>query len=131
MSFYHDKQIKGYLFFVICYAVLMLGTATWLYQNQTVSVKSMYLSHDAAIVSSLLEQGVQKEVVATAISSTNVSAAGTEFLDSIGIRAQTLNALIPFFSAFQHRLSITLFFISIAFILILFAGTFLFLYSRS
>lgn len=56
MSFYHDKQIKGYLLFTICYAVLVLGVAAWLYQNQTASVKSMYLSHDTAIASSLLEQ---------------------------------------------------------------------------
>lgn len=131
MSFYHDKQIKGYLLFTICYAVLVLGVAAWLYQNQTASVKSMYLSHDTAIASSLLEQGVQEEVIATAISSTNANADGTEFLDSIGIRAQTLNALIPFFSTFQHRLSITLLFISIVFILILFAGTFLFLWIRN
>jgi len=131
MSFYHDKQIKGYLFFIVCYAVLMLGIAAWFCQNQTAAVKSMYLSHDTAIASSLLEQGVSEEVIATAISNTNESAAGTEFLDSIGIRAQTLNALIPFFSTFQFHLFTTLLFISIAFILILFAGTFLFLWVRN
>lgn len=131
MSFYYDKQIKGYLLFTICYAVMMLGVAAWFYQNQTVAVKSMYLSHDTAIVSSLLEQGVSEEVIATAISNKNADEAGTNFLDSIGISAQTLNALIPFFSTFQQHLSIMLLFISVAFILILFAGTFLFLWIRN
>lgn len=39
----------------------------------------MYLEHDRAIVSALLEQEVSKEVIANAISSTDISTAGMEF----------------------------------------------------
>ena len=131
MSFYRDKQIRGYLLFIVCYAILISGIAIWFYQNQITAIKSMYLSHDTAIVSSLLEQGVPEEVIATAISNTNADTDGKELLDSIGIREKTLSALLPFFSAFQIHLFIILLFLSIVFILLLFAGTFFFLWVRN
>ncbi len=131
MSFYRDKQIRGYLLFIVCYAILISGIAIWFYRNQITDIKSMYLSHDTAIVSSLLEQGVPEEVIATAISNTNADTDGTELLDSIGIREKTLSALLPFFSDFQFHLFIILLFLSIVFTLLLFAGTFLFLWIRN
>ena len=70
MSIFRDKQIKWFCFFIVIYAALIFGTAIWFSQNQIAAAKSMYLEHDSAIVSSLLEQGVSEEVIANAISST-------------------------------------------------------------
>ena len=50
----------------------------------------MYLEHDRSVVSALLAQGVSKEVIANAVSSTDTSAAGVEFLSGLGINQNTL-----------------------------------------
>ena len=63
----------------------------------------MYLEHDRAIVSALLEQEVSKEVIANAISSTDISTAGMEFLDNLGITTNTFGSLLPHFSQFQYH----------------------------
>ena len=63
----------------------------------------MYLEHDRAVVSALLEQGVSKEVIAYAVSSTDTSAAGRELLDTLGMNQNTLSSLLPQFSQFQYH----------------------------
>lgn len=55
------------------------------------------------IVSALLEQEVSKEVIANAISSTDISTAGMEFLDNLGITTNTFGSLLPHFSQFQYH----------------------------
>ena len=57
MTFFRDKQIKGYLLFIFSYSVLLLGGVIFFCQNQVSVAKSMYLEHDTAIVSALLERG--------------------------------------------------------------------------
>ena len=63
------------------YSVLFLGMAIWFSQTQISASKSMYIEHDGAIISSLLEQGISKEVIANAISSKESSIAGVELLN--------------------------------------------------
>lgn len=103
MSIFRDRQVKFFSSFIAVYIVLIFGTGTWLCQTQIATAKSMYLEHDRAVVSALLEQGVSKEVIANAVSSTDTSAAGVEFLSSLGINQNTLNSLLPHFSQFQHH----------------------------
>lgn len=103
MSIFRDRQVKFFSFFIAVYIVLIFGTGTWLCQTQIATAKSMYLEHDRAVVSALLEQEVSKEVIANAVSSTDTSAAGVEFLSSLGINQNTLNSLLPHFSQFQHH----------------------------
>ena len=103
MSIFRDRQVKFFSFFIILYIVLIFGSGMWLCQTQIAASKSMYLEHDRAIVSVLLEQGISKEVIANAVSSTNTSAAGIEFLNDLGIKQNTLNALLPHFSQFQYH----------------------------
>lgn len=103
MSIFRDRQVKFFSFFIAVYIVLIFGTGTWLCQTQIATAKSMYLEHDRAVVSALLEQGVSKEVIANAVSSTDTSAAGVEFLSGLGINQNTLNSLLPHFSQFQHH----------------------------
>lgn len=103
MSIFRDRQVKFFSFFIAVYIILIFGAGTWLCQTQIAAAKSMYLEHDRAVVSALLEQGVSKEVIANAVSSTDTSAAGVEFLSSLGIKQNTLNSLLPHFSQFQHH----------------------------
>lgn len=103
MSIFRDRQVKLFSFFIAVYIVLTLGAGIWLCQTQIAAAKAMYLEHDRAVVSALLEQGVSKEVIANAVFSTDTSAAGVDFLSSLGINQNTLNSLLPHFSQFQHH----------------------------
>ena len=131
MSIFRDKQIKWFCFFIVIYAALIFGTAIWFSQNQIAAAKSMYLEHDSAIVSSLLEQGVSEEVIANAISSTEANNAGIKLLSDFGIGKNTMGTLLPHFSQFQyHSLSMSLF-VCIFLIVILFIGVISFLLVRN
>lgn len=103
MSIFRDRQVKLFSFFIAVYIVLTLGAGIWLCQTQIAAAKAMYLEHDRAVVSALLERGVSKEVIANAVFSTDISAAGVDFLSSLGINQNTLNSLLPHFSQFQHH----------------------------
>ena len=131
MSFCRDKQIKNYLIFMAIYAVFLIGAGIWFYESQTSAAKAMYLEHDAAVVSSLLEQGVSKEVIAAAVSNEKAGEAGKELLHTLGIREETMGLLLPFFSEFEAHFLITMLSICMGFLVLLFTGTCLFLWIRN
>lgn len=131
MKFFCDKQIKRYLLFIFIYVILLLGFAIWFCQNQISATKSMYLEHDIAITSSLLEQEVSEEVIVTAISSTTKNVKGIELLNSIGIKNETSSSLLPFLSEFRFRSFYIVLHGIMVLVLILFTGTFFFLWRRS
>lgn len=131
MKFIRDKQIKGYLLFIFIHVIFLLGFAIWFCQNQVLIVKSMYLEHDIAITSSLLEQEVSEEVIATAISSTIKNVKGIELLNSIGIKKETSSSLLPFLSEFRVNSCYLILSGIIVFVVVLFTGTFFFLWKRS
>ena len=58
MNIFRDKQIKHFSLFIAIYSILLVGVSTWFSINQLNTAKSMYLEHDRAIVSALLEQAV-------------------------------------------------------------------------
>ena len=62
MSLYQDRQIKGFLLFLTLFALLFVGTATVLTIYQVNDAEVLWLKHDEAVSSSLLEQGVPKTV---------------------------------------------------------------------
>lgn len=103
MSIFRDRQIKCFSLFIIMYVVLFFGMAAWFSQTQISTSKSMYIEHDRAIVSSLLEQGISKEVIANAISSKESSTAGVELLNDWGITQNVMGSLLPYFSQFQYH----------------------------
>lgn len=103
MSVFRDRQVKFFSIFIVLYIALIFGVGAWFYEAQITASKSMYLEHDRAVVSALLEQGVSREVIANAISSRDINDAGVEFLNNLGINQNTLNALLPHFSQFQYH----------------------------
>ena len=103
MSIFHDRQVKFFSIFIVLYIALIFCVGMWFCQAQITASKSMYLEHDRAVVSALLEQGVSKEMIANAISSRDINDAGVEFLNNLGINQNTLNALLPNFSQFQYH----------------------------
>lgn len=67
MSLYQDRQIKGFLLFLTLFALLFVGTATVLTIYQVNDAEVLWLKHDEAVSSSLLEQGVPKEVAVLSV----------------------------------------------------------------
>lgn len=91
----------------------------------------MFVEHDTAIVSSLLEQGVSNEVIATAIFNTKVSIPGTELLNFLGIGENNIRNSLPCFSRFQYHSFLKVCLLCVVLILILSVGVFAFLWIRN
>ena len=94
MSLYQDRQIKGFLLFLTLFALLFVGTATVLTIYQVNDAEVLWLKHDEAVSSSLLEQGVPKEVVAVAFTNTDISDDGRSLLAAAGLGKQSVCGLI-------------------------------------
>ncbi|MFI3213254.1 MAG: HAMP domain-containing sensor histidine kinase [Eubacteriales bacterium] len=131
MTFYHDKQVKVYLMFIFFCSVLVLVGMIFVSQNHVSVAKSIFLEHDTAVVSALLEQGVSEEIIVNAISNTTISKDGTELLNMIGISEDTTNSLFPFLSQFENHAFRNALIVSTILIVILCTGTFFFLWKRN
>lgn len=131
MSILRDRQAKFFFLFIVLYIGLTLAMGSWFCYTQISDSKSMYLEHDRAIVSALLEQGVSKEVIANAISSTDTSTTGVEFLNNLGINSNTFNGLLPHFSRFQYHFLLMSLGVDICLIIILGIGIISFLKARN
>lgn len=130
MSFFRDKQIKAYCCFLALWGLLTFGAGGLFAVNQVNTVKTMYLSHDAAVASFLLEQGVPKAVIASALTSTKISDAGQDLLTIAGIGSQTGNRLLPFVHQFQQATLFSMVAIVALLLLVLAVGTFIFIWQR-
>ena len=130
MSFLYDKQIRRYCIFLagMLLSLFLAGSGFILVQTNT--VQEAFLEHENAIITSLLDQGVSKEIIGVAVSNTRTSNSGGEFLAAIGRTKQTASELFPFTVAFAHTTGKILLAAGICFSLLLLAGTYLFLQSR-
>lgn len=131
MTLFRDRQIKRFVVFMMVYFVLATTATIWFCHSQISYAKSMYLEHDTDIVSSLLEQGISKEVIARAVSNTDENEEGRAFLYSLGIREETMSSLLPAFSGFQKHLAVLSFFLCFGFMILLILGVLLFLWIRN
>lgn len=130
MNFLKDRQIKRYWLF-LCGSVLFLFLAGMcIVRLQVRSVQSIMLSHDNAVVTSLMEQGISKSVIATAISSTQDSENGQQFLSLIGRTRQTQPRYFPLISRFFLTSQGMMLFVSILIGCVLLTGTFIFFNKR-
>lgn len=102
MSLCRDKQFKGFLLFLCLFALLFIGTGTVLAIHQVNDMEILWLTHDEAIVSSLLEQGVSKETIVTALMNTEISGGGRSLLAAAGLGKQTEISMRPFLNQFQQ-----------------------------
>lgn len=130
MSFYYDKQVRSYCFFLLFFAFLVLGAGLIFHANQVNGMKAMFLSHDKALASSLLEQGVSKQVIAIALTNVDTSETGEALLEMLGIGEQTEHKALPFLFRFWRNSLCGLLLIAVFLIFILFAGTFHFFGQR-
>ena len=130
MSLLHDKHNRWYCIFVAALVPLLFLIGLTLIYTQTAAAKEMFLTHDNAIVTSLLEEGVSKEVIATALTNTEAGTAGNKFLTEIGLSNNTDIENLPYVSTVKNTMLISLSVMLFLWTLLLFLGTMLFLYRR-
>ena len=130
MSFLQDKQIRRYVIFLAIFALVTLCAGGLFVIDQSDAVRSSYIEHDEAIASSLLEQGVPKDVIANALTSTETSQGGIELLAELGIESQAAANSLPYLSHFQRDTLITVLIGLAVLLTFLFAGTLVFFLRR-
>ena len=130
MSLLHDKYNRWYCIFIAALVPLLFLIGLTVIDTQTAATKEMFLTHDNAIATSLLEEGVSKEVIATALMNTETDTTGNKFLAEIGLSNNTDIENLPYVSTVKNTTLITLFVMLFLWTLLLFLGTMLFLYRR-
>ena len=130
MSLCQDRQIKGFLLFLTLFALLFVGTATVLTIYQVNGVEALWLKHDEAVSSSLLEQGVPKEVIAVAFTNTDISEDGRSLLAAAGLGKQSESSMRPYFNQFQRSAFCTMLCTVLFFLFVLAVGIFVFFWKR-
>ena len=130
MSLLHHKYNRWYCIFIAALVPLLFLIVLTVIDTQTAAAKEMFLTHDNAIATSLLEEGVSKEVIATALMNTETDTAGNKFLTEIGLSNNTDIENLPYVSIVKNTTLISLFVMLFLWTLLLFLGTMLFLYHR-
>jgi len=131
MNFYRDKQIMGYVIFLTAVVVLMLSGGLLLCIKLTAAAESVYLTRDAMIASSLLEQGVSQNVIAAALNNSIISSAGENLLSMLGRTKQTMHcSSVPLIIEFRRETFLIIILTAAVFSLVLFAGSFIFFGKR-
>lgn len=130
MSLCRDKQIKDFLLFLFLFALLFVGTATVLTIYQVNDAEVLWLKHDEAVSSSLLEQGVPKEVIAVALTNTEISEDGRSLLAAAGLGKQSESSMRPYFNQFQRSAFCTMLCTVLFFLFVLAVGIFVFFWKR-
>ena len=89
MRFLYEKQSRRFCLAVLI-LILFVGIGSVLQSRIYGSrIQSMMIEHDAAVVSSLLEQGVETDIIAAAITNDSSTEQGAELLNKLGISEAT------------------------------------------
>lgn len=130
MNVFHDKQVKYWGIFLLSFPLLLLLYGISIHMIQGNAIRNLFLSHDRYLVSSLIEQGVSKDIIAKAITSTTSSKDGEDFLTLLGITKHTSIQFLPLISSYQQRMGIIFIVFGCFLCCLLFGGTFFFLWKR-
>lgn len=128
MSFCHDRQIKRFCIFLLIYTLLLPGTGFLAAVCQVHTAEEMYLSHDCAIASSLLNQGISKKVIADALTNQITNAKGRELVSFLGFKGH--RNFSAFVTGFWHSAWIAALSAGIFLIAVLWLGMAVFFLSR-
>lgn len=130
MSFYQDRQIRGYGLFLACFSLCIAGMGLLLSIVQMELAKASYLSHSAAIATALFQRDIPSTVIAAALTSTEISEEGTALLAMVGVDASAESSLPPFHAQLQHISIAAALGMAILLVTALFAGTWVFFSAR-
>lgn len=127
-----DRQIRRYYMFLLSFSLLLLFTAVIFCQSLTHSAKTMLLSHDEAVASSLIEQGIPENVIAKALTDKNMrhTQEGADLLQKLGIRPALETQLLPHLHSFYKSVQYWTLSATVLLSLLLLGASLLFLYKR-
>lgn len=95
-SLMQDRQFRRYFTFLLSFCLLLFMITILFAHTLTNSAKSLLLSHDEAIASSLIQQGIAENVIAKALTGNgDVTQEGADFLVKIGLRPALETKLLP------------------------------------
>ncbi len=130
MNLFRDKQTKHHSVFLFTFVLLIFLSGIGLHAVQKKAVHGLFLSHDNAVVTSLLEQGVSKDVIAKAVTSTTSSQEGKALLANIGVTEHTAIRFLPFIAEFQRISQSYMLLFGMLLSSLLLGGAFIFLWKR-
>ena len=130
MSLYHDRQVRGFCLFLLIFALLLPCAGLLFGIGQMNSLRALYLSHDEAVASSLLSQGVSGDVIARALASREGGAEGQALLAAAGIGSRTDFRMSAQFAQVWHRSLCQLAVVCVLLFLLLAVGTGFFFWQR-
>lgn len=81
-----DKAVRNYCIFMLSFPLLLFAASLLFCLFMTRTAKSMLLSHDEAVASSLTGQGISETVIAEALTATEHSDTAHSLLQKTGIR---------------------------------------------
>lgn len=134
MKLFHDRQTRHYLFFL--FGVLLLLSALFLMLSirQDRLYREALLSHDGAVISALLAQGVPEEVAANAVTASGpsflITAEGAALMKKIGLSSQTSSRYLPAVRASLQSLNQFLLILLVLMAALLLGGSLYFLTRR-
>lgn len=100
-----DRQNRRYYTFLLTFCLLLLMTATLFCRQLTDSAKTMLLSHDEAVASSLIKQGVPENIIAKALTDDEAGQAqpGADLLEKLGIVPSLDAQFLPHLHSFRNH----------------------------
>lgn len=130
MSFLHDKHTRWYCIFLLSLLVLFFLAGINIANSQVNATKEAFLAHDNAIATSLFEQGISEDIIATALASKEESISGSEFLSNIGFSENTDTSRLYYVASAGNVMWSSMLGIGLLGSIFLIGGTILFLYDR-
>lgn len=130
MDFLRDRQYKNFSLFILCISIFIILSQIILWGSYGKLGKQQYLLQKQLAASSLLEQGVDRGIIAKALSNTDVSEDGKEFLADLGMDGSTKTYFIPAVFYTQKKMAGPVLGLGILLAGSLLAGTIIFLKKR-
>lgn len=130
MSFFYDKLSRKFFTGIILFVLFLFIIDMIIATMQKNIIQKVIINHDNAMVSCLLEQGVPENIIAKAVTNTQITQNGEKLLGKLGINENTDVRFLPFISNFSRK---TIFVNSIKFIfstIFILIIVILFLYKR-
>ena len=106
MSFWRDRQFRYFYVFLagVLAALSVFAAMIWMMYGRL--SKEMYLSHNRSVVSSLLESGVESNVIARAFAADASSPEGEALVEMMGIGSDAETAFLPGIDGMQRKMGV-------------------------
>lgn len=106
MSFWRDRQFRHFYVFLmgVLAALTVFAAVIWMMYGRL--SKEMYLSHNRSVVSSLLEAGVERNVIARAFAADASSPEGEALVEMMGIGEDAETAFLPGIAGMQSKMAV-------------------------